>query len=95
MQTVVLQAGEIAELDKTDPSTEFDGAFQTLIVRMQRKIDRKTGEIALNDNDLEKIQRYAFDSRNGDWKNTLMSAFGRTLGQKLGRKPSHFFYGNG
>ena len=95
MRTVILQAGEIAELDKQDPSTEFDGGYQKLMVGMQRKIDRKTGELVLTDNDLEKIQRFAFDYGNVGWETTLMGAFGRTLGQKLARKPAHFFYGNG
>ena len=95
MQTVILQAGEIAELDKQDPSTEYDGGYSNLMVGMQRRIDRKTGELVLTDNDLEKIQRFAFDYGNGGWETTLMGAFGRTLGQKLGRKPSHLFDGNG
>ena len=95
MRTVMLQAGEIAELDKQDPSTEFDGGYQNLIVGLQRKIDRKTSELVLNDNDLEKIQRFALDYGNVGWKTTLMGVFGRTLGQELARKPSHFFYGNG
>jgi hypothetical protein len=95
MQTVILQAGEIAELDRQDPSTEFDGGYPRLMIGMQRRIDRKTGELVLSDNDLEKIQRYAFDHENGGWENTLMSVFGRTLGHKLGRKPSSLFGGNG
>jgi hypothetical protein len=95
MQTVILQAGEIAELDKQDPSTEFDGGYQKLIVGLQRKIDRKTSELFLSDNDLEKIQRFALDYGNVGWKATLIGVFGRTLGQELARKPSHFFYGNG
>ena len=95
MRTVILQAGEIAELDKQDPSTEYDGGYQKLVVGMQRRIDRKTGELVLTDNDLEKIQRFAFDYGNVGWETTLMGAFGRTLGQKLARKPSHFFYGDG
>ncbi len=95
MRTVILQPIEIAELDKQDPSTEYDGGYQTLIVGMQRRIDRKTGELALTENDLEKIQRFAFDYGNVGWETTLIAAFGRTLGPKLSRKPSHFFYGNG
>ncbi len=85
MQTVTLNASEVAALDKQDPRTKGDGGCQSLIVGLQSRVDRITGSLVLTADDLERIPRYAFDYGNGGWEDTLMRAFRRTLGPNLGR----------
>ena len=80
-----LTPSEIVEIDKQDPATERDGGFQSLMVSLQKRINRSTGKLTLTTDDLERIPRYAFDYRNGGWEDRLRIAFGRTLGAKLGR----------
>lgn len=79
---VLLNNREVQELQKQDPGTKDDGGFQSLMVRLQKKLSA-TGELALDDSDLEQIPRYAFKDKNGGWQNRLQTIFGRTLGPKL------------
>lgn len=65
MRTVLLQPCEIAALDRQDPSTEADGGWQSLLVRLQAKLQRSTGCIDLDARDLEQIPRYDVDYGNG------------------------------
>jgi hypothetical protein len=85
MITVTITTGEMEFLDRQSPGTSQDGGFQSLLVRLQRNINRTTGELSLSDQDLERIARYAFDYGNGGWEARLVGAFGRTLGPRLGR----------
>lgn len=85
MKTVTLTAVEIAKLMKQDPAKKKDGGWQSLLVRLQTRVDKATGEITLTERDLERIPRYAFDYGNGGWETRLTGAFGRTLGPRLGR----------
>ncbi len=82
---VTLNTPEIAEIDKQDPSKSSDGGYQGLLVGLQKRIDRTTGELTLTSDDLRRIPMYAFDYGNGGWEDRLTAAFGRTLGAKLGR----------
>lgn len=82
---VKLDSAEIFEIDKQDPSTARDGGFQGLMVSLQKRIDRSTGELDLTPDDLRRVPMYAFDYKNGGWEDRLKRAFGRTLGSKLGR----------
>jgi len=83
--TVFLNAAEVAELERQDPATEGNGGWQSLLIELQRKLDRHTGALPLSESDLERIPRYAFDYRNGGWENRLRKIFARTLGPILGR----------
>ena len=85
MKTVTLTAGEIRLLKRQDPAKKKDGGWQSLLVRLQTRVDKETGEITLTERDLERIPRYAFDYGNGGWESRLTGAFGRTLGRRLGR----------
>lgn len=85
MRTVFLTPAEIEILDRQNPETETDGGWQSLLVGLQNKVDRHTRRLVLDDEDLEKIPRYAFDYGNGGWEDRLVGAFGRTLGPLLGR----------
>lgn len=81
----MLNNAEIALLDRQGEETQGDGGFQSLLVDLQRQVNRVTGEITLSDEHEERIPRYAFDYRNGGWESRLISIFGRTLGPNLGR----------
>lgn len=82
---VTLNTAEIAEIDKQDPTTASDGGFQSLMVSMQKRINRATGDLLLTADDLRRIPMYAFDYKNGGWEDRLKNAFSRSLGAKLGR----------
>lgn len=83
--TVQLTKRELEILFSQDPQTKTDGGFQCLLVNLQGKVDRVTGDINLDKKDLERIPRYAFDYKQGGWENMLMRIFSRVLGIKLGR----------
>jgi hypothetical protein len=85
MRTIRLLPGEISVLDRQDPTTENDGGWQQLLVQLQTKVERATGDIVLDADDLERIPRYAFDYGNGGWESRLSAIFSRSLGQSLGR----------
>jgi hypothetical protein len=87
-QIVVLSPDEITELCQQAPDTASGGGFQSLLVRLQKKVNHSTQELILNEQDLEEIPRYAFDYKNGGWETRLVAIFGRTLGPQLGRAPS-------
>ena len=80
---VQLNQGEVAALFEQDPSTARDGGFQGLLVKVQG--GTKNGVAELDQGDLERIPRYAFDYRNGGWQDRLLRIFGRALGPRLGR----------
>ena len=82
---VTLNSAEIAELDIQDPATERNGGYQSLLVRFQKALNRATGELYINDEDLLRIPKYAYDYGNGGWQNRLTQIFGRQLGPRLGR----------
>ncbi|MCX6967107.1 MAG: aspartyl-tRNA synthetase [Verrucomicrobia bacterium] len=86
MRIVILNQEEIAELDEQSPATERDGGYQGLLVELQRRVNRETGELELMDEHEEKIPRYAFDYGNGGWEKRLVTIFCRTLGPRLGRQ---------
>ena len=83
---IALNSAELAELDKQNPATEGDGGYQGLMVGLQRKVNRITGELELDADDLERVPRYAFDYRRGGWQTRLRAIFGRHLGPMLGRR---------
>lgn len=56
------------------------------MVRLQRRLNRATGELVLEARDLEEIPRYAYDYGNGGWEGRLTEVFTRTLGDSLGRE---------
>jgi hypothetical protein len=82
---VTLNPDEVTILFRQDPKTKGDGGYQSLLVKLQKRVDPTTRAIDLKFNDLEKIARYAFDYGHGGWEDRLVSIFGRVLGNKLGR----------
>lgn len=82
-RTVRLTKEEIAVLDRQDPQTKGQGGFQDLLIGLQGRLNRQTGELHLSAADMEKIKRYAFNYRNGGWQDRLTQIFGRELGLGL------------
>jgi len=82
---IPLTHGEMDALFLQDPGTEGDGGFQSLLVKLQGRVNRTTGEIILTSVLIERIARYAFDYGNGGWEKRLVGIFGRALGPRLGR----------
>jgi hypothetical protein len=66
-------------------SVKGNGGFQQLLVNFRKRVDVKTGILALSEEHRERIARYAFDYGNGGWEDRLVAIFGRSLGPKLGR----------
>jgi hypothetical protein len=82
---VVLTVGELEILDRQDPETDADGGWQSLLVGLQTKVSRHSLRLDLDEQDLERIPRYAFDYGNGGWESRLRGIFERSLGSMLGR----------
>jgi len=59
------------------------GGFQGLFVKLQQKMEGRL--VPITPDDLERIQRYAFDYGNGGWEARLTAIFGRAFGPTLGR----------
>jgi len=70
--------GEIDELDRISESKTKNG-FHTFIWQLWARLDHDTGELELDDVDLERLHRYM----NGGYKKRLVRLFGRTLGPDL------------
>ena len=85
MVRVILSGYEQTILNEQDPGTRSRGGYQSLLVRLQTRLNRATGEILLPPTFLERIQRYAFDYGRGGWEDRLTAIFGRVLGPRLGR----------
>ena len=76
---VYLSFEEMSNLFSQDPSTESKGGFQSLLVRLQKKTNKLTGEICLSNDDISDIIRYSKAYGSGGWEKTLKRIFGRTL----------------
>ncbi len=84
MITMILNATEIAILNRQPRQTKANGGWQSLIVGLAEKVNPVNGAITLTVTDLERIHRYAFEYRRGGWQSRLRAIFGRNLGPTLG-----------
>jgi hypothetical protein len=75
----VLNQEEAAELFRQEASTAKDGGFQNFIVGLQKQYRKGTQEIGLDDDDIDRIRKYAADSRRGGWQQRVLAIFGRVL----------------
>lgn len=82
---VTLNSHEMSVLLKQDPSTKANGGFQGLLVSLQERLNKTTGSLTLNTDDLRRIPQYAFDYKQGGWEDRLKEIFSRHLGPALGR----------
>ena len=82
---IVLTAEEARELQRQEPESADDGGYQSLLVKMQNQLDQDTNRLELDDQDLERIPRYAYCYGQGGWESRLRKIFQRTLGPGLDR----------
>ena len=62
------------------------GGFQGFMRRLQKAYRRRTQELPITDDDIDQMQRYAFDYTQGGWEDDLLAIFSRHLGPRLGRE---------
>ena len=85
MPTYTLNTMEQEFLFRQDAAARSDGGWQSLLVKLQDQFDPTSMQITVDDRDLERIPRYAFDYGNGGWEGRLSGIFSRHLGPQLGR----------
>ena len=79
---IVLDREEMQNLLRQDPDTEKDGGWQSLLVGVQKKLNKASGRLVVTTADIEHIKRYA-GYTTGGFQNRLDAIFARTLGPKL------------
>lgn len=75
----VLTKDEMDELFRQDPTTANDGGFQNFIVGLQKQARRGSLEIKLDEDDIDRIRKYAADSKHGGFQQRILKIFGRLL----------------
>ena len=85
---ITLNSKEVVDLLKQDPGPEKDSGWQGLLLGLQKRLNKTTGDITITAADVEQIRRYTFHYAQVGWQNHLLSVFGRTLGPTLAGKPS-------
>jgi hypothetical protein len=79
---IKLVTAEIRKLIQA--STEcHDMELEDYLFGLQRRLDPRSGLLDVNDEDLQKLQRFAFDYGVKKWKDSLKEIFARTLGREL------------
>lgn len=86
MTAITLNEQEREILYRQEPGTGKDGGWQSLLVGIQQALNEQTGEVTLTENQIERIQRYAFSYGNGGWEDRLSGIFSRSLGPRLDGK---------
>jgi len=75
----ILTKDEMDELFRQDPTTANDGGFQNFMIRLQKQARRPSLEIRLDEDDIERIRKYAADSKHGGFQQRILKIFGRLL----------------
>jgi hypothetical protein len=78
-----LFAPELATLLHEHSVDYNDTDFEKFFFELQTKVEISSGTMELQDEDLQQIQRFAFDYGNQKWKRELRAIFARTLGEDL------------
>ena len=78
-----LFAPELATLLDEHSVDYNDADFEKFFFELQTKVEISSGTMELQDEDLQQIQRFAFDYGNQKWKRELRAIFARTLGEDL------------
>jgi hypothetical protein len=74
---VQLSRAELRELMKHDPSSKHRGGFQRLLVNLQQRVDKRTGELDLFEPEMTTIMRNGRNPSKGGWQASLHRIFGR------------------
>jgi hypothetical protein len=72
-----------AEVQILMQHVEGYGGWQSLFRRLQGGYDPNTSEIAVSDEDVERLRGYCNDYGDGGWQGRLRQIFRRTLGPNL------------
>jgi hypothetical protein len=81
---IKLTFGELKELLRQDPSSAGGGGFQNFLVQLGYRVDDTSGELELDNEDLNRISKYVTDYGTGGYQSRILKVFGRTLGESLG-----------
>ena len=60
------------------------GGFQNLLLRLQHRINKQTGDLELSQNDLERIYRYKANPKKGGFQGRFNKIFGRQFPDQIG-----------
>ncbi len=81
-ETFTLNEEERAELFQQDPQTANDGGFQNFLIHLQKQYRPWPMKIDLDEDDIDRIRKYAADSKHGGWQKRILNIFGRVLDLK-------------
>ena len=87
MSTVTLNKREVALLKSAARRGDDNSNFQSLLARLDKLVNDRTGQIEIPPDLMELIHRYGADVGKMSWRGTLYSIFGRTLGHSFGEHP--------
>ncbi len=87
MSTVSLNKREVALLKSAARRGDDNSNFQSLLQRLDKLVNDRTGQIEIPPDLMELIHRYGADVGKLSWRGTLFSIFGRTMGQSFGEHP--------
>jgi len=76
-RTIKLSRLELGELMKHDPASEFKGGFQRLLIGIQYRVNKQTGEVTLFDPEMDAIIRHCRNASKGGWQGSIKKIFGK------------------
>jgi len=87
MSTVLLNKREVALLKSAARKGDDNAHFQEILVRLDKLVNDRTGQIQIPPDLMELIHKYGADVGKLSWRGTLFSIFGRTMGGSFGQHP--------
>lgn len=75
--TIKLSTDELELLMVQDPTQRNKGGFQNFLIGLQSRVNRNSRELVLSDVDLERIDRYKANPKNGGFQSRFKKIFGR------------------
>ncbi len=85
MSLLTLNKREVALIKSAARRGDDDIKFQQLLVKLDKLVNVRTGQMQIPPDVMELIQHYGADEGKLSWHGTLFSIFGRTLGDTFGR----------
>lgn len=76
-RTIKLSRVELGELMKHDPASEFKGGFQRLLIGIQYRVNKQTGEVTLFYPEMDAIIRHCRNASKGGWQGSIEKIFGK------------------
>lgn len=75
--TIKLSKEEYGELCRQDDISWNKGGFQRYLVELKHRVNKRTRELRLHQDDLERICRHKAHARRGGWQSRFKKIFGR------------------